>query len=836
MRTKSKALVFDHSKIEKKWQTKWKEEGVYQPSLKGSKKPFYNLMMFPYPSAEGLHVGNMYAFTGADIHGRYIRMRGENVFEPIGLDGFGIHSENYALKIGKHPKDHAKTSKKNFYRQLSEIGNGFAWKNRLETYDPDYYKWTQWIFVQMFRQGLAYKGEATVNWCPSCLTVLADEQVESGVCERCGTTVERRKMSSWFFKITKYADRLLENLDSLDWPKKIKIAQRRWIGKKEGASIKFKVEGSKNELTAFTTRLDTIFGATFIVLAPEVAKTMLSKVPKDKKEEVSEYIKRSLTKTEQERKVSEKKKTGVNMGIFAINPANNSKLPIFVADYVLTDYGTGVVMGVPAHDSRDFDFAKKYKLEIVEVVKGKKAKGAYEGEGKLVNSGKYDGLESMVAREKMKKDFKFVKPETNYHLRDWLISRQRYWGPPIPMIHCANCEKEGRGERKDLPGWYAVPEEDLPIELPEVKDFQPTGTGKPPLANASSSWKETKCPECGQAAERELEVSDTFLDSSWYFLRYPSVNAKTKDKLAFDPEITKKWLPVNAYIGGAEHAVLHLLYSRFVTMALADFGYLNFEEPFSFLFTHGLLIKEGAKMSKSRGNVVVPDDYIKKYGADVLRTYLMFLGPYSEGGNFRDSGIEGMNRFFGRVWDIYLNYKDIVLSSEEDSKDVLTKMHQTIKKVTEEVEAFRYNTSIASIMEFVNVLREKAAKAKKAKGKLRCAEWDEALRSLALLLAPFAPHMAEEVWVTVLGEDFSIHKHAWPKFEKELLKQKQVTVAVQVNGKLRGTLSLESELAKDKDKVLTLAKKEENIKKWLKKGKVKDIIFIPGKILNFVIS
>jgi leucyl-tRNA synthetase len=686
----------------------------------------------------------------------------------------------------------------------------------------------------MFKNGLAYKGTATVNWCPSCLTVLADEQVESGVCERCGTEVERKKMSSWFFKITDYADRLLQNLEVLDWPKKIKTAQRRWIGKKEGALVSFKIAGSKQEIEVFTTRLDTIFGATFMVLAPEVAQKMLSNVPKSKQKEVSEYIKRSLNKTEQQRRVSEKEKTGVDMGIFAINPASKEKIPIFVADYVLTDYGTGSVMGVPAHDSRDFDFAKKYKLKMVEVVKGK-TEGVYDGEGKLKNSGKYDGLESMVAREKMFDDFKFAKPEVNYHLRDWLISRQRYWGPPIPMIHCENCENKGWGERKDMPGWHPVPEKDLPVILPKVEDFQPTGTGDPPLANAAKNWKEIKCPKCGKVAERELEVSDTFLDSSWYFLRYPSVGSKSQDKFAFDPEITKKWLPVNAYIGGAEHAVLHLLYSRFVTMALADWGFLNFEEPFSLLFTHGLLIKEGAKMSKSRGNVVVPDEYIKKYGADVLRTYLMFLGPYSEGGNFQDSGIEGMSRFFGRVWDLYMNHKDVVLDSKKDSEEVLTKLHKTIKKVTEEVENFRYNTAIASIMELVNLLREKSEKAKKVNGKLRCAEWDEALGTLGLLLAPFAPHTAEEIWVDVLGKKFSVHTQAWPRFKKELILEKQVVVAIQVNGKLRGTLSLETDLSKDKEKVISLARKEENISKWIKDMKIKETIFVPGKILNFVL-
>lgn len=836
---------YKHRKIEKKWRKKWEEEEVYQPSLKEAGSPFFNLMMYPYPSAEGLHVGNMYAFTGADIYGRFKRMHGKDVFEPIGLDGFGIHSENYAIKVGKHPKKHAKESEENYYRQLKQIGNGFAWENKLETYDPAYYKWTQWIFTRMFKEGLAYKGEAAVNWCPSCKTVLADEQVEAGVCERCGTEVERRKMSSWFFGITDYADRLLENIEKIDWPEKIKTVQRQWIGRKEGAKVKFKIADDKlpvGNVEVFTTRLDTIFGATFIVVAPELAQKWIKDGWKASKK-MTNYIKASLNKTEQKRKEEAGEKTGVGTKLEAINPATGEKIPVFLADYVMMDVGTGAIMGVPGHDARDFDFAKKHDLDIKRVVsekKGKKSKPKepYEEDGYLVNSGEYDGLKSSEARKKLLKGLKEARKEVTYHLRDWLISRQRYWGPPIPMIFCEDCKKKGKGERKDLPGWYSVPKKDLPVELPDIKDFKPKGGGKSPLANAPESWKKAECPGCGKDAERELEVSDTFLDSSWYFLGYLHMrNGKWAEGDPFDKKLLDKWLPVDAYIGGAEHAVLHLLYSRFVTMALHDMGYLSFEEPFPFLFTHGLLIKEGSKMSKSKGNVIVPDDYIEKYGADAFRAYLMFLGPYDQGGNFRDEGIEGMYRFLRRVWDLYENYNDIVLVEEGDSRDLVIKMHQTIKKVTKDIENFSYNTAIAAIMEFVNLLRELAMKEgvkRVGKDNIRSTEWDQSLTVLAKLLAPFAPHLAEEVWVEVLGQKFSINNSAWPKFNPNLTKEEEVTIAVQVNGKLRGTFELEREAAKNKEKVVGEAKNDENVKKWLKDKEIKDTIFVPGKLVNFV--
>ncbi len=742
------ATKYDHTKVEAKWQAAWLKEKVFSPQLKSVKNPFYNLMMFPYPSAEGLHVGNMYAFTGADVFGRFNRMQGRDVLEPIGLDGFGIHSENYAIKVGRHPKEHTKISEKHFYEQLHMIGNSFDWDRTLETYDPKYYKWTQWLFIQMFKAGLAYKDKAVVNWCPQDKTVLSDEQVIDGKCERCGSEVTKREMSSWFFRITNYADRLLENIEKIDWPKKIKIAQRNWIGKSKGILIDFKKENGE-VLSVFTTRPDTLNAVTFIVVADEKLYNEASK------EKIGEFT-----------------------GEYAIDPLSGRKLPIWKTNYVAPGYGTGNVMGVPAHDERDREFAEKYHLDIVEKEPDETIWDKIEKEG-------------------------WGKKQTNYHLRDWGISRQRYWGAPIPMINCTDC------------GWQPVPEKDLPVQLPDIKNFKPEGDGTSPLHNAPDTWKKVRCPKCGNDAERELDVSDTFLDSSWYFLRYPSIGSETEDKLPFDPKITKNWLPVNAYIGGAEHAVLHLMYSRFVTMVLKDLGYLDFEEPFPFLFGHGLIIKDGAKMSKSKGNVVNPDEYISKFGADALRTYLMFLGPFDQGGDFRDTGIEGMNRFLGRVWRLTTG------ETKELKKEILSKLHQTIKKVTEDIGNFKYNTAIASIMELVNTLIENGAD-------------KETLKTLTLLMSPFAPHMMEEVWVTYLHMPFSIHKASWPLYDAKYVVQDKATVVVMINGKVRSQLVVDSDKSNEKEEIEKLAKENENIAKYLEGVKIKNIIFVSGKLLNFV--
>lgn len=790
--------------IEPKWQERWWKEGIYEVDLNKAKKSFFNLMMFPYPSAEGLHVGNMYAFTGADIYGRFQRMQGKDVFEPIGLDGFGIHSENYALKIGEHPKKVAARTEKNFYRQLHQIGNGFAWKNTLETYDPEYYRWTQWFFIQLYKAGLVERKKASVNWCPSCRTTLSDEQVIAGRCERCKTEVEKKELEQWFFKITKYAPKLLKNLEWIDWSERTKTAQRNWIGKSEGAEIRFKIYDSRFAIPTFTTRPDTIFGATFFVLAPE--SEWVEKLTKTKyRKQVTDYVNQARKKTEVQRLFIEKEKTGVFTGAYVINPATNKKIPVWVAGYVVMGYGTGAIMGVPAHDQRDWEFAKEHKLPIIEVISGGNIKkAAYDGKGKLVNSGRFNGLSVEQGIKKitvwLAKEG-IAKKQTQYRLRDWCISRQRYWGPPIPMINCAKC------------GWQPVPEKDLPVELPDLKDWKPLGTGKSPLSQAKD-WVKTKCPKCGGPAERETDVSDTFLDSAWYFFRYTSTDKK---EVAFDKKRVKKWLPVDMYIGGHEHAVLHLMYTRFLTMVFKDLGLIDFEEPFKRFYAHGLLISEGAKMSKSKGNLVIPDEYIKKFGADTLRTYLMFLGPFDQGGDFRDRGIAGMYRFFSRIWKIAQKFS--AKGSPEEKKVI----HQTIKKVTEDIENLRYNTAIAAMMEYINFLYKQKTVSR------------EAIEILALVLAPFAPHISEEIWCEVLKNKFSVHQQKWPKYDPRLIKEKKVTVVIQVNGKLRGQVEVLSNQVKKKSVVEKLAKKERNVAKYLKGKKIKKVVFVPGRLINFVV-
>lgn len=833
---------FKPSEIEPKWQEIWQKDKIYSPDMEKARNPFYNLMMFPYPSAEGMHVGNMYAFSGADVYGRFQRMQGKAVFEPIGLDGFGIHSENYALKVGKHPMEQADVSEKNFYRQMRAIGNSFDWTRTVETYKPDYYKWTQWLFIQMFKAGLAYRKKAEVNWCPSCKTVLADEQVIAGECERCGTVVEKRFLEQWFFKITEYAERLLNNIEDLNWSEKVKIAQRNWIGKSEGLLITFPVKGLDYDINVFTKFPETIYGVTYMVLAPEHPLVSQLTTP-EQKAQVEDYVTVSKSKSDIERTAEGKTKTGVFTGSYVVNPVNGKEVPVWIADYVLAGYGTGAVMGVPASDHRDFAFAKKYELPIIRVI-GKDSQDTDEvdsedkvlEEGVLVNSDKFSGLETPKPGKQKVIEYLIEKgwarKETQYHLRDWLISRQRYWGPPIPMIYCEDCSKAGKswfttveGKKqkvmfgsdslgKDTAGWYPTPDKDLPVTLPKVEEYKPLGTGKAPLANYPEFY-ETTCPECGEKATRETDVSDTFLDSAWYFFRYTSTDIQNK---VFDIERIKKWLPVNIYIGGAEHSVLHLLYSRFFTMFLRDLGLIEFDEPFSQFFAHGLIVKDGAKMSKSKGNVVVPDEYITKYGADTLRTYLMFLGPFSEGGDFRDTGIEGMYKFMRRVWTLLSGQ----LTDSEPDDEHKRMMHKTIKKVTEDLAELHYNTAIAALMEWYNFLSANGQVSK-----------EEALVFLQMI-APFAPHMSEELW-NELGREGSIHTSIWPEFKEEYLKQDEVLIVVQVNGKVRDQLTVESEKAADQASVEALAKQSSRIQKYLEGKDPKKVIYVPGKVLNFVI-
>lgn len=820
-----------YSKIEAKWRKLWQKEGVYEPDLKKAKNPFYNLMMFPYPSAEGLHIGSVRTFTGVDIYGRFKRMEGNDVFEPIGLDGFGINSENYALKIGVHPAKQAKISEKNFYRQLEMIGNGFAWNERVETYDPEYYKWTQWIFVQMFKKGLAYRKKSPVNWCPSCKTVLADEQVVSGECERCSSRVERKDLEQWFFKITEYADRLLSDLDKIDWSEKVKIAQRNWIGRSEGYRLNFPLVGisgqedRKHNVEIFTTRPDTIFGATFVVVSPELAKRWIN-IGWQASEEVQKYIDESILERGKRDVSVEPKKTGIFSGVHAINPANQEKIPVWIADYVLDTYGTGAIMAVPAHDERDYEFAKKYNLMIREVIspngQDHDLRQAFIGQGVLINSAKFNGLDSNKAKVEITK-FAGGDKKINYRLRDWLISRQRYWGPPIPMIFCQNCQNNGKGERMDMPGWYTVLEKDLPIKLPFVKDYRPQGTGESPLAK-DKKFVKVGCPKCDSWARRETDVSDTFLDSTWYYMRY--LDHKNKKK-PFDQARIKKWLPVDMYIGGAEHSVLHLLYVRFLAKAFFDWKFINFDEPFIKFRAHGLITKDGAKMSKSRGNVVNPDEYIKKFGVDVMRMYLAFLAPFDQGGDFRDQGISGIERFLGKVKK--MESRLARTSKEGLSSDTEKLLNRSIKKISEDIENLHYNTAISQLMILLNKFDE-----------LPSIPW-HAYDSFLRLLAPFAPFLTEELWqnfnkISLFKKKNSIHLQNWPKFDPRKIKEEAFRLVVQINGKVRAALEAPIGISqKDAEKMIMA---DENLKKYLHPsagGSPKKIIFVPNRLINFVV-
>ena len=805
-------VVYDPQTIERKWQRIWQERGTNHTDLQRAQRPFYALMMFPYPSAEGLHVGNLFAFTGNDIYGRFQRLMGHNVFEPLGYDAFGIHSENYALKVGVHPMDLIPRNIANFQRQLESAGLMVDWRYTLATTDPNYYKWTQWLFLQLFEQGLAYRKKAAVNWCPSCKTVLANEQVVSGgFCERCGTEVEQRLLEQWFFRISDYAPRLLENLDHIDWSETTKTAQRNWIGRSEGAELEFetkKVTGEECEIRVFTTRPDTIFGATYMVLAPEHPLVESLTTAKEKKK-VEAYRERTTKQDLVARKTSIDK-TGVFTGSYAINPATEKEIPIWISDYVLMEYGTGAIMGVPGHDQRDFDFARKFDLPIVRVVCGERddantplAEAFTQCEsGTLVNSGIFDGYDVDAAKKAIVEFLSkagSAKPVVHYRLHDWCISRQRYWGPPIPIIYCDDC------------GTVPVPEKDLPVVLPFIPDFKPDDSGVSPLAR-HEEWYRVACPKCGKTGRRETDVSDNFLDNSWYFLRYPSVG---HDDVPFEEKVTKKWLPVTSYIGGNEHAVLHLLYSRFITMALHDAGQLAFEEPFTRFRAHGHIIREGAKMSKTQGNIVNPDEYIEHWGADAFRSYLMFLGPYEQGGDFRDASISGTRRFLDRL------FASVQTMSSEGTPDhtVMRKLHQTIRKVSEDIPRLSYNSAIASMMEYINVLR---------KGE-RTPHHDEVLPVITLV-APFAPHIAEELWEQTGGTG-SVFDSAWPSFDPALAKEDTIELVVQVNGKVRGRIHVAPDITEAAAVVAALA--EPAVSKFVG-GTPKKVVFVPGRLLNIV--
>ena len=797
--------VYDPAAVEAAWQTRWSEQHTNEPDLDHPAKPFYNLMMFPYPSAEGLHVGNMFAFTGADIFGRFKRLQGHTVFEPIGFDAFGIHSENYALNIGAHPARLIPKNIATFRRQLQRFGGMFDWRHELSTTDPRYYRWTQWLFLQLFKAGLAVRKKAAVNWCPSCKTVIANEQVINGLCERHpDVRVEQRVLEQWFFAISRYAERLLGNLATLDWSPSTVAMQRNWIGRSEGAELVFDVP-SGERITVFTTRPDTVFGATYMVLAPE-HPLVDALTAAEQRAAVREYQRQVSAKDIVSRKVGDKTKTGVFLGSYARNPATDEAIPIWIADYVLMEYGTGAIMAVPAHDARDFEFATQFSLPVRQVVRhGSEALPIEAEDGTLMNSGAFDGLPCAEGKRRIVAWLGgrgAATARVQYRLHDWCISRQRYWGPPIPIIYCETC------------GPVAVPERDLPVELPLIEDFRPDDSGVSPLAR-HREWYFVKCPSCGKQGRRETDVSDTFLDSSWYFLRYPSTEF---DDRPWDAARTKTWLPVTTYIGGNEHAVLHLLYSRFITMVLHELGHVAFEEPFPKLRAHGLIIKDGAKMSKSRGNVVIPDAYIQKWGADTFRMYLMFLGPFQEGGDFRDEGITGVRRFLEKVWA--LAHETAAGAPQPLAPVVERKLHQTIRKVTADTERLDYNTAIAAMMEYVNLVREQGSSSRAA------------VEPLLVLLAPFAPHVAEELWA-LLGHKTSVFAAQWPAYDDRLAAAGDVEIVVQVNGKVRGRLTVAHGAAESD--VRTLAMQDESVRKFVDGKPVKKAIYVPDRLLNLVV-
>ncbi|MGE0552936.1 MAG: leucine--tRNA ligase [Gemmatimonadales bacterium] len=807
---------YDPTAVEAKWQRRWAERRTNEPELDRAERPYYLLMMFPYPSAEGLHVGNFFAFTGADVFGRFQRLKGFDVFEPMGFDAFGIHTENYALKINSHPAALIPKNIENFTRQLTALGAMFDWSRVLSTTDPRYYKWTQWLFLQLFKAGKAYRKRAAVNWCPSCKTVLANEQVEGGACERCGTIVEQRSLEQWFFRITDYAERLLANLDDaskMDWSGSTTAAQRNWIGRSDGAEVDFATEAGAT-IKVFTTRPDTLAGATFMVLAPE--HPLVDRLTTEgQSAAVSAYRAAAAAQDLVSRKIGDREKTGVFTGGHAINPVTGARIPVWIADYVLMEYGTGAIMAVPGHDERDFAFATKHGLEIVRVIAREDEtestpldEAMEESDGcRLVNSGSWsgrtvaDGARAIVEWLESKG---LGKRKVTFRLHDWCISRQRYWGPPIPIVHCPRC------------GPVPVPEDQLPVLLPELEDFRPDDTGVSPLAR-NTEWYHVPCPTCGEPARRETDVSDNFLDNSWYFLRYLSTEF---DDRPFDDSRVRRWMPVATYVGGNEHAVLHLLYSRFITMVLHDQGLLHFEEPFRRFRAHGTIVKDGAKMSKSKGNVVNPDEYVTRWGADTFRLYLMFLGPFEEGGDFRDAGIAGPRRFLDRLWDLVSQCERRTLTGEEIHRDILVKWHQTKKKVTGDIETLGYNTAIAALMELLNAMRDS-----------NCAE-RQIVKDMVVMLAPFAPHFAEECWER-LGYPTSVFDADWPTWDEKLTIESVIDLVVQINGKTRGTVRLPRGAAQDQ--AAARAQADETVARHLDGRPIRKIIYVPDRLINFVV-
>lgn len=817
---------YEFKRIEKKWQSYWEENNSFKSIEDPSKEKYYVLEMFPYPSGK-LHMGHVRNYSIGDVVARFKHMQGFNVLHPMGFDSFGLPAENAAIKNGTPPADWTWNNIAEMEEQLKQLGLSYDWEREVQTCNPEYYRWMQWIFIQFFNKGLAYKKENPVNWCPSCQTVLANEQVVDGVCERCKTPVGKKNLSQWYLKITDYADQLLENLNDLQgWPNKVKLMQENWIGKSIGANIDFKIDGTDKVLKVFTTRADTLFGCTYMVMAPEHPYVTELVEGTKFQDDVEDYIEKVQHMDEIQRTSTNNEKTGVFIGKYAINPVNQKKVPVFISDYVLMGYGTGAIMAVPAHDQRDFDFAKKFDIEIIPVVESNSSEidvnnltEAFDAEGKMINSGKFDGMNNRKAIPEMIKwlsEQNIGKKTINYKLRDWLISRQRYWGTPIPMIYCKDC------------GWLPEKEENLPVVLPTDVEF--TGKGESPLAT-SKTFSKCTCPKCGKDAERELDTMDTFLDSSWYFLRY--CDPKNTDK-AFDKEKVDYWMNVDQYIGGVEHAILHLMYARFFQMALHDIGLVDCKEPFANLLTQGMVNKDGKKMSKSIGNVVSPEEIINKYGADTARLFILFAAPPEKELDWSDAGVEGSYRFLNRVWRLVSEFVEknynstdaIEIKSQDDKKLNLT-LNATIKKITEDVSnRFNFNTAISSIMELVNELYKY-----KEKDDLNMPLLSDAVTKLVILLSPFTPHICEEMWQE-LGNKDSLVSVRWPGYDEKALVEDTKTIIVQVNGKLKERLSMPAGLSKTE--LENAVKSNENVIALISDLNIVKTITVPDKLVNFV--
>ncbi len=807
------------TEIDKKWQQRWDQDRIYHTPNDDPRPKWHELTMYPYPSGD-LHIGHWYVMAPSDCHARFRRMQGYNVLHPMGFDAFGLPAENAAIRNRIHPHPWTIGNIENMRRQLRSMGPVYDWDREIITCLPNYYHWNQWLFLEFYKHGLVYRDEAPVVWCPSCNTVLANEQVLNGACERCDTLVTRRSLKQWFFRITQYADELLDFSGLIEWPDKILTMQRNWIGRSEGVEISFDVSHfglETKELRTFTTRIDTIYGVTFMVLAPEHPLVDSLTAP-EQREAVQAYVEQARRATEIDRLSTEREKTGVPLGTYAVNHLNGERIPLYIADYVLTNYGTGIVMGVPAHDQRDYEFAQKHGLPIRTVIGAPAGQGpepgrAFTGQGVMVNSAPFNDMpspEGANAIADLVESNHWGKRTVSHRIRDWLVSRQRYWGTPIPFVYCDDC------------GTVPLPNDQLPVLLPLDAEFKPTGES--PLA-ISDDFVNTDCPGCDGPAKRETDTMDTFVDSSWYMFRFAS---PTEDGAPFDPDLLGQWLPVDQYTGGAEHAVMHLLYSRFFTKAMRDMDMLNFDEPFLRLFNQGTIIAGGSKMSKSRGNVISPDAYVEVFGADVVRAYLMFLGPWDQGGDWTDTGINGISRWTNRLWDLFqrdpTELPDTV--NDSDAADTRRKLHQTIEKVHTDLDRFKFNTSIATLMEFTNHLSQ-AWNNNSVDAEL----WRECTEKFLLLLAPFAPHLAEELWERN-GHPYSIHNQSFPKWDPALTAEETITLVIQVNGRLRDRLQAPASITEDAVKEMALA--SPRVQTHTQGKQIRKLVYVPGRLLNIV--